>query len=75
MSKFLPFVGVGYMHFHDGGFNSLDSITQSYGSMRITGGVKNDSIMGESYLLYLVNKFTFNVRLVIFELQFFKSKL
>ena len=42
------------MHFDDRGFDSSNSISNSYGSVRISTGIEYDTVISEANFLYLV---------------------
>src|SRR5687768_1998138 len=80
LSKIFPCMYVGDMHFHNRCFNSSNSIANSYGSMCITTGIQNDTIMIKPNSLQFIDKFAFYIALIIVEcylwigsFQFFKK--
>src|SRR5690606_24713876 len=55
------------MDFHDRSFDGFHCISNSDGGVRVSSGVQNDAIIRKTHFLKLVNKFSFDVGLEMFD--------
>ena len=65
MTEFFPCMYIADMHFYNGCFNGSDRIAYSYGRMRVTAGVKYDTVVRETYFMQMIYECTFGVTLKI----------
>lgn len=60
---------VGQMDLDGWGGDGKQGVAQGYRGVAVATAVDNDAVSGEAYLLYAVDEFTFNVALVVAQLD------
>src|SRR5688572_30254385 len=82
MPELFPCMDITDVYFQYRGFDSRNSVTQGNGSVGITTGIQQDTIIGKAYFMHMIDHFAFNIALKIGQLyirilcfQFFEIRL
>ena len=65
----LALMDVRDVYLDDGGLQRADAVAQGDGCMRVGTGVEHDAVVGEPYLLHLVDELSLHIALVVLDVD------
>ncbi len=75
MPKFFAGKNIGNMYFDNGCGDGSDGIAKRNGGMCVPSCIEEDALMGEPYLMKLVDEFALHIALKIAQLDLWKNRL
>ena len=69
VAELLALVDIRDVYLDDGCLQRADAVVQGYRRVGVGTSVKHDAVVGEAYLLHLVDKFSLDIALVVLDVD------
>ena len=66
VTEILTLVNIADVYLNDRTFQRTDAVVKGYASMGIGSCIEDDAVVGEAYLLHLVNQLSLDIALIVF---------